>query len=403
MDMTLRFTALELGSLTGVVLLAFAASIGMAFNIDAIALSFGASNAEAGLVASAELAAVSVGILGFARWGAHFPARTVYFVALVVIFLLNTVCLFTTDLVTLLLMRIPTGLAMGSVSATAMATAARSATPEATFGVINSALGGMGLVLAWVLPRAMTWPSTANGGGPAYFSGPVDGLFVVYITCGLLAFFFLRTVPVAGRASGGTEGGRAAGQGSLASLTLFAIALLFFGHGSLGIFLVRVGRELGLDGETIGYVFMAGALVGIVAPLIAGFVGPRMRPLVPLLSIVTLLLAACYAVAATRSGTVFMVAVPVFGALPTAFMPILLGVIARFDPTGRMAGSHPAFVLIGGAVAPFAGGYVRDMGDSFLWNGYFACGCIAVAFLLMLPLIRSDGSVSTRRSELLQP
>ena len=60
--MTLRFTALELGSLTGVVLLAFAASIGMAFNIDAIALSFGASNAEAGLVASAELAAVSVGI-----------------------------------------------------------------------------------------------------------------------------------------------------------------------------------------------------------------------------------------------------------------------------------------------------------------------------------------------------
>ena len=73
-------------------------------------------------------------------------------------------------------------------------------------------------------------------------------------------------------------------------LALFGIGLIFFGHGTLGLFLVRVGRAVLLEAEIIGYVMMAGAVVGILCPLLAGYIGSRSAPGLPVLVIVSILL-----------------------------------------------------------------------------------------------------------------
>ena len=170
-------------------------------------------------------------------------------------------------------------------------------------------------------------------------------------------------------------------------LALFGLGLIFFGHGTLALFLVRVGRAVPLEAEVIGYVLMAGALVGIAGPLIAGYIGSRGAPELPVVVIVAILLVTGIVLSGTSSVPVFFAATPLFAALPTALMPIMLGVLSRFDPSGALAGSHPAFVLIGGALAPFAGGAISDLAGGFAANGWFAAGCFVVGVLLCRPVM----------------
>ena len=112
-----------------------------------------------------------------------------------------------------------------------------------------------------------------------------------------------------------------------------------------------------------------------------------MAPGVPIAVIVAILLVT--GVSLSNLGTVpaFFIATPVFAALPTAVMPIMLGVLARFDPSGGLAASHPAFIMIAGAVAPFAGGFISDASGGFAANGWFAAACIFVGALLCRPVM----------------
>ena len=387
MEGRIHFTVMQSVALTAVLLLAFAASLGMAFNVDAVVLSFSATNFQAGLVATTELSGIAAGNLLLGRLASRLNPHRVYLLGALAIAGFNLLSLFTGSVWELLALRAPAGFALGAVLSTVMATAARSATPELTFGVINSLVGVMGLALAFVLPRALHAHLLANEVSPSFLDwNELDGLYAVYILCALLALAFIRGTPVpkplppADPATGSPSKG-------VGWLALVGLGVMFFGHGTLALFLVRVGRAIPLEAETIGYVLMTGALVGIAAPLLAGYVGSRMAPGLPIAVIVLTLLVA--AVSLSNIGTVpaFFVATPLFAALPTAVMPIMLGVLSRFDPSGALAGSHPAFIMIAGAIAPFAGGFIRDASGGFAANGWVAAACILVGALLCRPVM----------------
>ena len=79
-----------------------------------------------------------------------------------------------------------------------------------------------------------------------------------------------------------------------------------------------------------------------------------------------------------------------FGVLPLAAMPIILGAIAKVDPSGRLTGTHAAFVTIGAAVAPFFGGILSAYGGYGL-TAWFTIGCLIVGAGLLAPIIsRAD-------------
>ena len=387
MEGRIRFTSGQTVALTAVLLLAFAASLGMVFNVDAIVLSFSTTNSQAGLVASTELSAIAAGNLLFARLAARLNTHRVYLLGALAIVLFNLLSLFTGSLWELLVLRAPAGFALGAVLATVMATAARSATPELTFGVINSMVGVMGFILGFVLPRALHAHVLANEltpGLPAW--NELDGLYGVYVLLSLLALAFIRFTPILKPLppAGPAASAPAKGVGWLA---LLGLGVIFFGHGTLTLFLLRVGREIPLAAETIGYVLMAGALVGIVSPLIAGYVGSRMAPGWPVAVIVAILLVTGVSLSNIGTVSAFFVATPIFAALPTALMPIMLGVLSRFDPSGSLAGSHPAFIMIAGAIAPFVGGAISDATGGFAANGWFAAACILAGALLCGPVM----------------
>ncbi|MDP6375878.1 MAG: MFS transporter [Pseudomonadales bacterium] len=383
MSTQIRLTALQLISLTGVMLLAFAASLGMAFNIDAIILSFDSTNTIAGLVASVELAAIAAGNLTFAKLATRISAQRTFLVGVVVIVSLNlaSVMVPTTDW--LIVCRAPAGFALGAVVATVMTTAGRSRNPEITFGIINSMIGVMGIFIAYALPRALHLHEVLP---PITSFSAVDGLYLVYALCSFCALFFVmstpRTEPVGDLGETGKKPNLLIGWIGLAGL-----GAIFFGHGTLGLFIVKVGRAVLLSAEEIGYVFMVGSVVGIILPLVAGFIGARMNAMAPIAIILVVIVISALALANAGSPIEFFVVAPVFLMLPIAILPIFLGCLARVDPTGSLAGAHAAFILIGGAVAPFAGGTLADMGG-FTLNGWFVVVCVVVGAALGFPLVR---------------
>lgn len=390
----------QLFALTGIMLFAFAASLGMAFNIDAIALSFDVSNTRAGLVASAEMAAIAAGTLAFAKLAPHMNAKRIYMGGVAAIVSLNVLSVFAPGADWLLVCRIPAGFALGAVVATVMATAGRSSTPESTFGAINASLAVMGMFIAFVLPRALNM-HLALPGGVAW--SPIDGLYIVYALCSLCAFFCIRGTPTPKAVPVQQTTRGEAPEMLIGWLGLLGLGIVFFGHGTLGLFIVKIGRTIPLTPEAIGYVFMVASAFGVATPLLAGYFGSRMNSLWPLASILVLLMVGALGLSGARTPIQFYLMAPLFAILPAGIMPIYLGALARLDPSGSLTGAHPAFVLIGIAVAPFVGGALSDFGG-FMASGWFVVGCLIVGAGLGYPAVRmADGQrqmpIATRTAE----
>ena len=391
MPLQIRLSTRELFSLTGVLLLAFSASLGMPFNIDAIALSFGVTNTAAGLVASVEMAAIAAGNLTFARLSSRLSAQRIYITGVIAVVSLNFLSIIAPTTDWLLLCRAPAGFALGAVVATVMTTAGRSHRPESTFGVINSMVGVMGIFIAFVLPRALelhlVLPDIDGW-------SEVDGLYLVYATCSIFALLFIpgtpRTAPVQL-----TDDAKERPKLMIGWLGLVGLGIIFLGHGTLALFIVKIGRAVPLIPEEIGYVFMAGSLVGVGLPLLAGYIGTRVNALVPVVTILLVVIVSAVLLSAANTPIKFFIFAPLFAILPVAIMPIFLGCLSRVDPTGSLAGSHAAFVLIGGATAPFAGGALSDLGG-FTLNGWFVVGCVLVGGMLIYPVIRRADSLRSR-------
>lgn len=390
MSLQIQLRPGQLVALTGVLLLAFAASLGMAFNIDAIALSFGASNTTAGLVASAEMAAIAAGNLTFARLATQMSAQKIYLAGVVSVVTLNLASIIAPTTEWLFVCRAPAGFALGAVVATVMTTAGRSHKPELTFGIINSMVGVMGIFIAFVLPRALNLQLVLP---PIVDWSEVDGLYLVYALCSLSALLFIPGTPATKPIELQTDGAEPP-KLFVGWLGLVGLGVIFFGHGTLGLFIVKIGRLVPLTPEVIGYVFMAGSLAGVALPLIAGYIGTRMNALAPVAVVLVLIMASAILLAQADSSLEFFLMAPLFSILPIAIMPIVLGCLSRVDPSGALAGSHAAFVLIGGALAPFAGGALSDLGG-FTLNGWFVVGCIVTGAAMIYPVVRRADSLRT--------
>ena len=390
MQQRIEFTSWQVVALTAVLLLAFAANIGMPYNIDAIALSFDISNARAGLVASMELAAIASGNLLLARLAGRLNPHRVYFLGALGIVACNALSMFTNSITELLLLRVPAGFALGAVAATVMATAARSAKPEMTFGVINSMVGVLGMALGFLMPRALAMHLFANEHPALNWSAwnEMDGLFVVYALFSLGVLLFIRHTPVAAPATPPAQDQAGAKPIGIGWLALFGLGFIFHGHGNLALFLVILGREASLEVEVVGYVLMVGAGIGIGLPLLTGYIGSRIKPLAPILVIALLITLSALVLANLNQPSAYMLSAPLFAVLPMALMPIMLGVLARMDPSGALAGSHPAFVMIAGAAAPFVGGAISDATGGFAAAGWFAVACFWLGFGLCWPVLR---------------
>ncbi len=382
-DGRIDISGFKLVALTAMMLLSFSAAIGMAFNITAIVGSFTVSNTAAGLVATIEMTGVAAGSLLFSQIAPRFDPHRIYIAAIGSIIGLTLLTIWAPSIEFLYVLRGVNGFCAGAVIATVMSTAGRSTAPEATFGVINSAVGVMGMVLSIVLPQALKL-------GALDGLSSVDGLYVVYMLLAVAAIGFIRYVPVAPQMAGQAQSNTPAPPLPLMGwAALVGLGMIFFGHGTLVMFIVSVGTEqVGLSPEIVGLVFMFGSVFGIVAPLAAGYIGTHYKAVLPTAAIIVAMILLGILLSQATSPIAFYIAGPFFAMMPIAMMPIALGAIARIDTSGRLAGAHPAFVTLGAALAPLVGGAISSTGD-YAANGWAVAVCGVIGGALLFTAIRA--------------
>ena len=372
--------------LTAMLLLTFAAVVAMAFNITGIMQSFALSNSAAGLIASVENLAIAISSLYVAQVAARLPARLIYTGGVLAVLAANGLTILADSVTSLVVLRAIAGLGAGSVTATVMYTAGHSATPEKTFGVINSFVGILGVLMAFVLPQALILHTRMD---PALGLSAADGLYAVYFLAACAALLLVRWVPVppAKTASDPAD----AHAASLARtpvplrgwIALAGIGIVFFGQGTLGIYIVELGLATGLTSQAVGNAFAIASLFGIAAPLIGGWIGANYRATLPIAIVLAALILFAILLANNESAVGFYVLAPLYSIAPMMMLPIALGVLARIDSTGRLTGSHPAFVMLGGAAAPIVGGALRDISGGFVLTGWCVVACVVVGAVCM--------------------
>jgi len=383
----------QLGALIGVMLLSFAANIGLTYNISAIAMAFDVERDFASYVASAELLGIAINSLLFAQLAGRLNPHRTFWIGVLVVIAMNMAAIIASDLITLGILRFISGLALGAIVATVMATASRSRNPEMTFAWINAAVAGMGIILNFVIPRSFTLGERIPGD---LISSESDGLFVVYLILAVLALLFVRATPKPKKLA--AEGTDTASQVTklapaplIGWISLFGLSFIFLGHGLIAIFFAEIGLGIPLDTSTIGNVGMAASAIGMFASLGAGVIGARYKAKIPIGSVLILLVVLAPMVAVPSSPLMFFLAAPLFLFLPIAIMPIFLGALVRIDPSGRQAASNPAFAILPGALAPAIGGPLSLMGGGFALNGWAAVGFILLGAALMAGAIfKSD-------------
>lgn len=385
-------TPRELAGLIAVMVLAFAAPMTMAFNIGAIITTFGALKAEAGLVATVEGISLSLATIAASRMIAHYSARWLAMIGLALVVSANGLTLIAPDVTVMTVIRAFGGSGTGIVIACVMATAARTSNPEMTFGWINGSVGAFVSVLALAAPWAI-----AQGG--------LGGAYGLYMALALSAFLFISFVPnqkapssplsppsaPAREPAASSPTNTAAGWGDFSNLkdkvgwiALVGAGLLFFSHAGLLAFLARIGAEISISLQSVGFIMFVGGLLTIVGPITAGVVGARFGSTLPAIVVITLICLAVLLLTAGGSSVTFYLSVPLLMVLPAIMLPSFLGGLVALDPSGRLAGAHPGFLTMGGAIGPVVVGAVADA-TGFMTAGWFVAALCVTALALMIP------------------
>jgi len=383
-DDRIDLTGIQLGALISVMLLSFAANIGLAYNISAISLAFEVDRDVASYIGSAELLGIAINSLLFAQLSTRLNPHHTFWTGVTLVIVMNLAAIWASNLWLLGALRFASGLSLGAIVATVMSTAGRSRNPEMTFAWINAAVAGMGIVLNFVIPRSFALDETIPGG---FITSESDGLFFVYLVLAIMALAFIKATPhppkLEATHSEGDVVPDARPSPLIGWIALFGLSFIFLGHGLIAIFFSEIGLSIPLKPETIGNVGMAASAIGMFASLAAGMIGARFKAKFPIGGVLLVLVILAPMVAVPDSPTMFFLAAPLFLFLPVAIMPIFLGALVRIDPTGRQAASNPAFGTLPGAIAPAIGGPLSMSASGFALNGYAAMGFIILGGLLM--------------------
>lgn len=355
--------------LIGILLCAFSAPLIMPLNIIAISQRFiDATNGQIGTIATFETLSISVASIILSRIVNRLDRRKIFITAAILVILGNILTILSPTLNYVILARVISGLGSGAIVATVVATIARGSNAQMTFALLNSGVGVMGVLLPFCLPIIIA----SNG---------MNGAYSFHLFISLFTFLFISFLTLSSDADD-NQNTVSSYKGYAGWASMMGTSLIFLGHAGIFAFSAKIGATLGISVIQVGYVFMAGGLLTIFGPLLAGFIGQRFGSLFPCLILITILLVTGIILANVTSALIFFIVVPLCGMIPMILTPFFLGGMAKLDPSGSLAAAHPAFSTMGGAAGPVVMGYTIDMA------GFTSIGWVLIVMVIVgTPLI----------------
>ena len=355
--------------LIGILLCAFSAPLIMPLNIIAISERFiEATNGQIGTIATFETLSISIASIVLSRIVNRLDRKKIFITSAILVIFGNILTILAPSLNYVILARIISGLGSGAIVATVVATIARGSNAQMTFALLNSGVGVMGVLLPFCLPIIIA----SNG---------MNGAYSFHLFISLFIFLFISLLALSSE-SENKQNTISSYKGYAGWASMLGTSLIFLGHAGIFAFSAKIGATLGISVIQVGYVFMAGGLLTIFGPLLAGFIGQRFGSLAPCLILITILLVTGIILANVKSALIFFIAVPLCGMIPMILTPFFLGGMAKLDPSGSLAAAHPAFSTMGGAAGPVVMGYTIDMA------GFTSIGWVLILMVLIgTPLI----------------
>ena len=343
----------------------------MAAIVDGLITGLGFSNAQAGMVGSANIYGASVGALCAVfvvrriEWR---PALVVLFSILIGIDLISTVIV---DPNVLIPVRAVHGFIGGMTVGIVYSVMARLNSPDRAFGVLlvlQFGLGGLGVMF---LPQLV----------PLYGA---QILFFVLATLTVIAMVSMLAIPKRlGKNRSNAELAAMPANYRKLTVVLALLALFLFqgGNMALAAFIIPLGENADLARDFIGQALGWATWIGAAGAGMVIFMGTRFGRLRPLIVAFLLTFAGTAGFFWSKSEPIFMIA-NVGTAITWSFVvPYLFGMISRLDPTGRLAALGGFVSKCGLASGPLVAGLLlrTDNFDLLIWAALIALALSSMA------------------------
>jgi predicted MFS family arabinose efflux permease len=325
------------------------------------------STLHVGYLASGELSFMAISALAVSALGRRVSPRTLAAVAASVAVAANIVAM-SPAAATLVIGRLLSGLAMGALQATIIGVAARKPDAQRVLALMQVVFVSLVSVVLLVSPYLIGRFGAA-------------GLFAILVGIGMVSLVaVLIGLPAA--AASGPVVTRATGTVKLVPvLACVALGIMALGQNTVWAYIVTIGKALGIDAHTLGGVLALVLPLAVLGPIAAHRLGERVGLLWPLLFGLVLMVIDSFLIVGAASPILFCITTLGFIMSALFCTPYAIALLSRLDLSGRFSSAAPAFLMIGGAMAPALGSKLAGTARFEALAGV-AASCIALSMVL---------------------
>jgi DHA1 family inner membrane transport protein len=256
--------------------------------------------------------------------------------------------------------------------------AAQTAKPDRTFAWFSGSHIVVSILCFWALPIAMDWLGSA-------------GALLTMAGVGVLAAPLVGWTPdpSAAKVRDSLDSSNAHAPSSpptreriglMAVLLLLSVGSLNLGLNTLFPFTERIGLSIGFTLPEIGRILTLGAVVSIIGPIAAGVSATRGGRTWSLGLGVAVQVAATFIFVYCASHLLWAGAYVISSATLMYFMPLLYGLVAYYDRTGRINAAAASVTAWMSAAGPLLSGLVLNAGGNYRAIGWLAALSYALIF-----------------------
>jgi predicted MFS family arabinose efflux permease len=246
--------------------------------------------------------------------------------------------------------------------------AAQTARPDRTFAFFSGSHIVASILCFEILPTTIE------------HLGPV-GAFALMAGIGLLAIPVMFWIPASATAPVQSTGGAPDKISSTAVLLILSVGALNLGLNTLFPFTERIGTSIGLTLPEIGRMLTYGAILSILGPIAANFAAPRGGRTLSLgLGSASQVVGTLIVVYAT-SHAFWTVSYIVTSPALMYFMPLLYGLVAYYDRTGKVNAAAASMTAWMSAAGPLLGGFVLNTGGNYRFIGWITAFAYVMIFV----------------------
>ncbi len=353
----------------------------MAAIVDGLVTGLGFSNAQAGIVGSANIYGASVGSLIAVFIVRHLPWRRTLFVLLCLLLCIDLISIAIERVTLLTVVRALHGLIGGMAVGVTYSAMARTRSPDRAFGVLllmQFGLGGLGVM---ILPGLV----------PEYGARVLFLVLAGVTTAALLATFAIPPIDAREKTQQKTTYPPLQRRSLLtAGFTLLALFLFQGGNMALAAFIIGLGEHYGLQRDFISQALGWATWIGAVGAILVIALGTRMGRTLPLLVALLLTLIGNAGFWWSANQALFFAA-NIGTAITWSFVvPYLFGMLSRLDPSGRLATLGGFLSKLGLASGPLAAGMLLHSGNYRLLIGISVAALALSAIAALIAARRSD-------------